>query len=216
MTDQNWEAVIMMQEDIDRTARGVQSEWADIVDDWHDLAADMVSKMVTERTADKVWNLESPSRTKVLRIIARQIASDMRNEYEFFTGNFRYSTGEVRGLLERGALHSVIQDVVNRDGALPPGWMDTSDSWDKIEARRSTAMNADSLDLRNAFPGLDEHHQRILFRKFILRDKLDAAERMGLTRAIDALTQTLNRGFRKAVAEHEGPRRRPPVQVADS
>src|SRR5690606_39471710 len=49
--------------------------------------------------------MEPGARADVLARIGTHIASRYRDDYDYFTGNFRYSTREVRKILERGALY---------------------------------------------------------------------------------------------------------------
>lgn len=204
MSDQ-WTALSALHDELVRAARSIHSEWPDVIDNWEDLLADMQIKLAKENQALKVWVLEPDSRRKVLKKIARQIASDMRDQFEYFSGNFRYSTDEVRNLLNRGALAFVAQDIVDRDGDLPQEWADTSANWDKIEAKKRVRVNYDSMDLRVHFSKLDARHRTILIRKFIADEILNGDERKELTRAVDTLTRLLNRGHRVAVDNHQGP-----------
>lgn len=110
-----------------------------------------------------------------------QVAARYRNDFELFSGNYRYSGEEVRSLLESGAL---------------------------VFADEMTVT--ERVDLTNAMQRLDEtspQYADIIFQRYA-EDKrfgTDSAEKKMLRRALQALTREMNRSFNKATAEHEGP-----------
>lgn len=107
-----------------------------------------------------------------------QIAARYRNDFELFSGNYRYSGEEVRSLLDSGAL---------------------------VFADEMTVT--ERVDLTNAMQRLGEtspQYAEAIFRRYA-EDINDRADKDTLSRAIQALTREMNRSFNKATAEHEGP-----------
>src|SRR5690606_20574302 len=81
------------------------------------------------------------SRLAWLKRIAEQIASIERIDYDYFSGNYCYSSNEVRKALENGIL-----------------------------TQRPTKVNPISVDIHEALPRLSEKNREILAAKFINRD----------------------------------------------
>ena len=109
-----------------------------------------------------------------------QVAARYRNDFELFSGNYRYSGEEVRSLLESGAL--VFSDELTA---------------------------TERVDLMAAMERLQEtspQYAEALFRRYAEgipdRGKSDEHARL---RAIRALTREMNRNFNRETAEHEGP-----------
>jgi len=110
-----------------------------------------------------------------------QIAARYRNDFELFSGNYRYSGEEVQSLLESGAL--VFPDEMTV---------------------------TERVDLTNAMQRLDEtspQYAEAIFRRYVEGEihNRDTAEGKKVERAVVALTREMNRSFNKATAEHEGP-----------
>lgn len=186
---EQWDAILEMQREIERAARHLELEWPEVVDSWEDLASDIQVKLVEENQAVNLLAYEPKPRKKALFRIAQRIASQMRDDYEYFSGNYLYSTDEVRKVLEKGALAGVFQHEVKDGSVLEP----------------AVATTVEHQDVAASYAELEPHHRQILLRRYGLGDVLDNAERMTVTRAVDALTATLNRNRRRDVAEYEGP-----------
>lgn len=175
--EDQWFAVMGMERDIERAARHLTMEWPEVVDSWEDMAMDIRTRLVAGNQAIKVSALESKPRRKTLHKIGQQIASALRDDYEHFSGNFLYSTDDIRRILAGGIL---LQD-------------------------EKTIRNVQYRDVLTTYYQLNSDQQTILRRKFIDGDQLDNKQRMLLTRAVDKLTLTLNRKRRKESSEHNGP-----------
>ncbi|MFD1044360.1 hypothetical protein ACFQ1S_01505, partial [Kibdelosporangium lantanae] len=89
--------------DIEKAARTIALEWPNIIDR-DDAVQEISLALLSDDYTDKVIAMDEPSRRNVLMRIARHIAANYRSEYERHSGQYRYSSGEVRAILERGAL----------------------------------------------------------------------------------------------------------------
>lgn len=140
-----------------------------------------ISLRLLELSDDALERLDQSPHAGVmstLHMLGMQIASDYRNDYEVFSGNYRYSGEEVRSLLESGAL---------------------------VFADEMTVT--ERVDLTNAMQRLDEtspQYAEAIFRRYV-EDINDRADKDTLSRAIRSLTREMNHSFNKATAEHEGP-----------
>lgn len=182
------DALVEVLPDITRAARHVSLEWADVLDA-EDIRQEIVVRLLEDNYAETLRDMEDRPRRKTLFKIGVQIAAGERVDYEHFSGQYRYSTDEVRERLERGALDSVGEDRLGTIAGDP-----------------AVAFSVEDVDVRHAFPSLTENHQDAI-RYWLSKDRgpLTAAERMTVTRAVDALTHELNRAFRRRAEAHDGP-----------
>src|SRR5690606_39941674 len=100
MSDKN-EAVTELYPEIQRAAKKIANEWPDVVEA-DDLTNDIVIRLLegNKGYAVSLREMEIPQRTKTLNMIASQLASEARDTYEYFHGNFRYSLEVARELLD--------------------------------------------------------------------------------------------------------------------
>ncbi|TCO56883.1 hypothetical protein [Actinocrispum wychmicini] len=163
--------------DIEKAARITASGWQGTID-IDDAIQEISLALLADNYVENVIAMDPAARHTVLRKIGQHIATRYRTEYEVHSGNYRYGPGEVRGLLHHGALH------------------DDQDSFD-----------AGTADLRSAWPALNNRYQAALTARFLNgQDPGDSAERMRITRAIDTLTELMNRNVRSHAARgHDGP-----------
>ncbi|WP_132120312.1 hypothetical protein [Actinocrispum wychmicini] len=164
--------------DIEKAARITASAWQGTID-IDDAIQEISLALLADNYVENVIAMDPAARRTVLRKIGQHIAAHYRTEYELFSGHYRYGPGEVRGLLHRGALHD-----------------DPRDSFD-----------AGTADLRAAWPALNKRYQAALTARFLNgQEPGDGAERMRITRAIDTLTELMNRNVRSQAAPgHDGP-----------
>lgn len=203
MTDnvEQWEAVLELNREIERAARHMEIEWPDVVDSWEDLAGDIQVKLVQENQAVNLLALESKPRKITLTKIAQRIASSYRDDYEYFSGNFLYSTQEVRRILEKGVLSGLHEEMEDKEGNVLSDYVGE----EKLQPHQ-VRTQLEHLDVINAVREMDTVQKSKLFRKFVLREKpVNDADRKSMDRSVDALTLKLNRQRRKAVADHNGP-----------
>lgn len=187
MTTQN-EALLAIHDDIKAAARHVALEWADVVEA-DDMEQEIAVRLLADNYATTVYELGKWGRKKTLFKIGQQIASDQRVDYEHFSGQFQYSTEEVRDRLKKGALEEVGTEETETAAGDP-----------------AVEFVVDDVDVRAGFERLPEQHQaNILFWLKADRAPLTSTERKNITRAVDALTHILNREFRKSSGDHDGP-----------
>src|SRR5690606_3125839 len=106
------EAVTELYPEIQRAAKKIANEWSDVVEA-DDLTNDIVIRLLegNKGYAVTLREMEIPQRTKTLNMIASQLASEARDTYEYFHGNFRHWLEEGRQLLRGGALLHVGQEI---------------------------------------------------------------------------------------------------------
>ncbi|WP_158881917.1 hypothetical protein [Amycolatopsis anabasis] len=197
MTNQN-DALIQILPDIQRAARHIEMEWKGVVEA-DDIEQDIAARLLENNYATVAASLEPRALRRALFKIGVQLASGERVSYEHFSGQFRYSTGEVRERLERGALVDVGEIKV--EGAPEP----------------ASVFSVEDVDVRVAADKLSVAHQNALARRYV--DGLvsaDATDRKTVQRAVDALTHELNREFRRAAEAHDGPGSRQAVSNAQA
>lgn len=149
--------------------------------------------------------LESPSYTttlqaftpdgqdRALKGIGHQLASQEREDYARFTGNFHYSTRDVRRMLADYA--SGAGDSINEPGTLTHS--------EQIDLTEGLAELADRYPEKYAvvvaqyFKGAPIHEHK-----------------MALQRAVDTLASIVNTNRRNAEADYEGPGSRPVLSNA--
>lgn len=90
--------------EIQQAAKKTARDWNGIISA-DDAEQEIVIRLLEDAYAEKLLSFDQNARTETLEKIGRQIASDYRTDYDHFTGNFFYSTNDVREILERGALH---------------------------------------------------------------------------------------------------------------
>lgn len=205
---EQWTAVRGLEEHIERASRHMMIEWPEVVDSWQDIASEIVIRLVEKKYATVVLDMDPKARRSVLAKIGQQLASEMRSDFEVFNGNFKYSTNEVRKFLEDGAIESSLDQ-----GA----FSNVASDWLAVAADEAgmgrevfgKQVAIEPFDIRATFPLLDEHHRKILVRRFVYLEQLGDTDRKRVERAVDALTQMMNRAYRKAFSDHEGPGSRP-------
>ena len=145
--------------DIKRAATRVGREWS-AVTTVEDVEEEIVVRLLEADYADRLLGFDPDARGVTLYRIGTQIANQARIDYDHFTGNFFYSTRDVRQILERGALH---------------------------EGREKT--NTERLDLDEGSALLSARNPRfaaLIGRRYLLG--ASGAEKRALSRAVDALT----------------------------
>jgi len=176
------DALLEILPDIKRAARQIELEWPDVATA-DDVEQDIVVRLLEDGYVVDARDLEPASRRRFLYKVAQQIASGERVDYEFFTGNFRYSAAEVRGHLENDALIDIEYEDLGDE---------------------SETFSVEQVDIRNAFRSLSKDHQAVLFERFVYGN-YQGVSWQPITRAIDALTRELNRTYKRAHSKHEGP-----------
>lgn len=187
-----------IKDDVKRAARTTAREWADIID------ADDAEQEIWLRLLDssknyleQVARLERETRQALLAKIGHQVGMKYRDDYELFSGNHRYGTYQVRDLLEAGVLdrvadeslavwelpESVVRQIERTDNETLTEMIDLFEGLKDLARRNPRYAEVVVANYRNGEP-IHEH-------------------RKDLTRAVDALTVSMNNCHRRKVAEYE-------------
>lgn len=175
MGDQS-QALAELLPEIQAAARHVAAEWADVVEAG-DLENDIALKLLEERQAANLLAYEPHARRKTLFKIGVQLASGERDDLEYFHGNYRYSTDEVRRRLQAGSLLGV-----------------------------ETADGPEDADVRLAVTQLTCKQKNAVIGRYVnLETPTSDTGRKALQLGVDALTHHMNRIHRQRRFGHEGP-----------
>jgi hypothetical protein len=173
--------VLDMSKEVCKAAKTVAMQWPGVVEA-DDMEQDIylhllespgsVEKLLTEFT-DK-------NRLNALIAIGHKIASKERVDYERFSGNFRYSVNEVKGLLQKQTF--------------------------KEANLGRTSTSADLLAGMETLRKSSPQYAEMIQRRYVKGETFGpSAEAMQLSRAVEALTTEMNRSFSKQDRDHQGP-----------
>lgn len=180
-------ALAAIHDDIQRAARVTALEWPNVIDA-DDAEQEIALLLLSDAYAVTAAGLDDKARLRVLVKIGGQVASRYRGEYETFSGNVMYSTKEVRKLLDGGAL---------------------TEQGDRFDPGRA--------DVQGSIADLSADHRAILRARYSEGTVLSARGRKQLQRAVDALTELMNRSRRKTAREHDdGPGSRTAMSNEDA
>lgn len=189
-TKQVWKELVRFDKDIQFIARAVAFEWPKATTE-EDLAQEMYIRLAeTPASVDKLKELDRRSRLGWLKRIAEQIASIERIDYDYFSGNYCYSTKEVRSALEKGILR-----------------------------QQPTKVNPISIDIHTAFEQLSDAKKEELVRRYVKFEPAGetSRERMRTQRAVDKLAELMNRsGYKTKHEYHDGPGSRKAISNSEA
>lgn len=195
MTSNQNPALVELLPEIRSASRSVAGRWSNTVSG-EDLVQEISVILLRDRYAQRLLGMDLAARRYVLGKIAGRLAAQEATDYEHFSGNFTYSTDEVRTLLAKDALASPGHEVLGGE------FVDTN-AGDPI-AVSACEISVDGIDLRTAFGRLSERQQGLLTDRYVLGvTSPDASVRKELSRAVDALTQEMNQAGRKARQGYE-------------
>ena len=197
-----------LRKDIRSAALSVHVEWEEVIE-VDDLQQEMWVHVLQRKYVADLLGMDKPARAKVLRMIAEHICRAERDRYHYFSGNFYYSTREVRKLL--------------RDGELSPDWEGDikSPRYDPDKVTNTKGQMDDYVcsvrDLNAAYAVLareDSAYYADITNRYVHNlGPGDSTERNRVQRAVDKLTRIMNRlhrtpryegpGTRKVVANHQ-------------
>jgi len=167
-----------------KAAQSVAAQWPGVVEA-DDVEQEIYANLLELKEENLRRLVDEFDRDGLVKVFkerqGHQVAARYRNDFELFSGNYRYSGEEVRSLLESGAL---------------------------VFADELTVT--ERVDLTNAMQRLDEtspQYTDVVFRKYAADETFarGSSDEKVLQRAMKALTREMNRSFNKATAEHEGP-----------
>ncbi len=201
-----------LNRDILKAARSVAQDWPGVTTP-DDLAQEVwikISELTTLRQ-QSLMALDAKLRASQLRKWCRQAASEERDKYEIMTGNYQYGTDEVREMLENGWLTINPSEEYTTNGGRKASFYDAeTDSYQltNIPEVLETEVTDAHTDLMLGFSRLKKRNE-VYYNAIGLRyvgalvPRGGAAERR-LRRAVDALTQEMNRSWNVRVSEFEG------------
>lgn len=156
-----------------------------------------MSLLEDKNSLDRFFRETLKTQRAFLVHVAHRVASQVKTDYDHFSGNYMYDVEEVREILDKGLLSEE-----------PEGQFNPAES-DLLEG------------LTNLFKKNSNAHAEIVnrYRYFIMPDQLDSAGKMRLSRAVVQLTELMNRsgaervrtyklgnggpGSRKAMSNHD-------------
>lgn len=201
-TDQLAEDILC---DVQSAARKVAREWADVITA-EDAEQEIWLRILSSSNdyLSKIVELEKAARVAVLAQIGHQVGLKYRDDYELFSGNHRYGTYQVRELLDSGVLAGRVDEAI-------PLWEMPESVVRQIE-RTDNETLTEMMDLFGGLKALYRRNPRyaeIIESEYGANpsiEPLDNADRVRLTRAVDALTSAMNNAHRRSFAEYsEGP-----------
>src|SRR5690606_33892147 len=132
-----------------------------------DLTNDIVIRLLegNKGYAVTLREMEIPQRTKTLNMIASQLASEARDTYEYFHGNFRYSVEEVRQLLRGGALFHVGQEIVETHFRKREEAVGVTDPIPVAFQEPPVREQTENLDIDVCFRSLTQNDVKVLVAK---------------------------------------------------
>lgn len=202
--------------EVRQAAKTVARGWDGVVEA-DDVEQEIWVYLLEKRQVYAIQKLEEQHRRNLLRRIGTQISQQHRADYEAFTGNFLYSTDDVRAILEKasgGTENRVAGVFVCRPGDGHEGIADDMDTpGSEVHAEQmdlEQALSPTTLDnLTNGFIRLRDSNPDyvdVIHRYYMRGESFTDAEHVKLTRARDALTREMNGYHREAVAAHDGPK----------
>ncbi|WP_280350416.1 hypothetical protein [Nocardia abscessus] len=184
------EALEALRPVIRRAARSVAYQWPEVADA-DDIEQGIYLRLLeSPGSVEKINEMEDAARYRAVVGIGHQLASEERDDYSHFSGNFAYSVDDVKSLLQRGVLSYPVSGF---DSAV--------------------------VDLRIAMDRLDDvavdYAASIRSRYLWWEIPTRSTEKTTLSRALTALADEMNRSNRKRFAEHhDGPGSRTVVSNA--
>ncbi len=201
-----------LNRDIRNAARSVAQDWPGVTTA-DDLAQEVwvkISRLTTLRQQSLIA-LDPKLRASQLRKWCRQAASEERDRYEVMTGNYQYGTDEVREMLENGWLTINPSAEYTTNGGRKASFYDAeTDSYQitNIPDVLETEVTDAHTDLLMGFSRLkkrnEAYYNAIGLRYVGALVPNGSTGRMRLSRAVDALTQEMNRSWNVRVSEFEG------------
>lgn len=168
-------------------ARTVARNWEGITDAEDAGQAIWVHLLERPNSIRVLLDMDRPARISALNMIGQQIGSEMRDTYEVYSGNYTYSTDQVRALLD--------------DGAMLRG-----SEFDRPDSETLTEFIDVGLAVETLANSSSSYYAT-LFGRFVLDDPYTGdAERKRVQRAVEALTREMNRAnLRRRMAYEDGP-----------
>lgn len=169
------EAIKQILPDVRRAARFTARSWYPVIEE-EDAEQEIILRIMEADYLETIVALDPAARAETLRKIGAQIASEYRNAYDHFSGNFYYSTNDVREILKRVGTN-----------------------------REKASSNTERLDLEEGLEVLRERNPRYenaIIRRYWHEE--DIHDTKLLSRATDLLTEYMNNVHRNRGGFTEG------------
>lgn len=196
----------VLEPDVKTAARTTAREWDGVIE--ADDAEQEIWLHLLERpnVMAEIVAMDRPARVLMLTKTGRQIGSQARDDYSYFSGNYSYGTEEVRGMLDRGALES--DEATGDFGAVDTALWELPESAILKLNRTDTETATERVDLVLGMKGLRDS-QSPYFADIVNRYVLgmpctDVSARKRVQRAVDALAVEMNRVNTRRRFEHDG------------
>lgn len=199
--------------DIQKVAKKAASDWPGVIEQ-EDLVQEVFLHIIeSPKTQSDLADMDSNARYRTLHKIAQRISSEARTELDQFTGSFKYSVDEVRGLLESAADNGVctIGSSWSTGDFIRSGSSDHSDPTAAAALIHLSVSEAQKR-LGEALDGLQAGNPRqydALIKRFGEGEVPvweDGATRKLIDRALVSLTTRMNHGHKRSHADRpDGP-----------
>ncbi len=167
-----------MEDDFDRSVRAaadrVAAEWHGVTDA-DDIGQEIWLRLLESPSSlEELMGMEAGHRVLSLVAIGRQIASQQRTDYDYFTGNYFYSVKDVKGVLSSGALTA-----------------------------ERVSTNTERMDLDEGLTLLNERYRELIQQRYVWGDRMsNQSDKDALSAGIEALTDAMNRVHRNREIEY--------------
>ena len=199
----NEEAVLKYQDVVRKAAVHISIEWPDV--DVTDVEQDIWIRLLeSPGTVETLGTFADDAVLRFMYKLAKQVAVKDKQKARVAAGDFRYSTGEVKRMLDGGILTALgagefgSWTVDEEQSATGNGYSD------KTCATASALVDMDRglKELR----GKNERHFNLLIAKFVLWEVLSLADLSAANRAVKSLTDKMNYNHQRLSSyHHEGP-----------
>lgn len=180
------ELYTLMEEPIKKATRKASSNWYGLMEPEEIESEIWIEILESPATRSDIENADPKDLEKILYNKAERICMGERDDYEHFTGNYRYSVNEAKALIE-GYFH-----------------------------RSGEELMVELLDAEIAFERLSEshpHYAEIIFKRYALGEVPEImADKMYYNKGMTKLTDYMNRSFKDREREYrDGPGTKPRI-----
>jgi hypothetical protein len=199
----NDETVLKYQDVVRKAAVHISIEWPDV--DVTDVEQDIWIRLLeSPGTVETLGTFADDAVLRFMYKLAKQVAVKDKQKARVAAGDFRYSTGEVKRMLDGGILTALgagefgSWTADEEQSATGKGYSD------KTGATASAMLDMD-MGLKE-LRGKNERHFNLLIAKFVLWEVLSLADLSAANRAVKSLTDKMNYNHQRLSSyHHEGP-----------
>ena len=213
MQDRRREHILKHKVAVKKAARHVAIEWPDMNE--KDVAQGVwVRLLESPKTMEDLEGFTKARAQRFMFLLAKQVAVREKQAAKVSRGDFRYSVGEVKRLLDSGALTALgAGDMASWTAdeilcATERGYSDPSGG----TATALTDLQHALLKLRDS----NERYFNLIIAKFFLVEPLTRADLSACWRATRALADKMNENFARNSFYHDGPGARKAITNASA